>query len=220
MTNTTTLFPEDKFYDFYTGDYINYKGEGYYKIFYQTNKLPLFLRGGKITPVQLLDEYYDTYISNINNKNININNNIFNGDDILSMEKTKEKPIQLLIALDNNMQAQGRILLDDFTTTDTKKKKSFYKMIISVSQRTTDISIFFRVYSFKYNLLVELFKNSINNLIIFGFTKLTIKKITIMNKNGRVELDRSKLIFSQTRDVLTVPNINVPLNMDTKILII
>ena len=220
MTNITTLFPEDKFYDFYTGDYINYKGEGYYEIFYQTNKLPLFLRGGKITPVQLLDEYYDTYINNINNKNININNNIFNGDDILSMEKMKEKPIQLLIALDNNMQAQGRILLDDFTTTDTKKKKSFYKMIINVSQRTTDISIFFRVYSFKYNLPVELFKNSINKLIIFGFTKLTIKKITIMNKNGRVELDRSKLIFSQTSDVLTIPNINVPLNMDTKILII
>ena len=118
------------------------------------------------------------------------------------------------------MQAQGRILLDDFITPDTKKKKSFYKMIINVSQRTTDISIFFRVYSFKYNLPVEIFKNSINKLIIFGFTKLTIKKITIMNKNGRVELDRSKIIFSQTSNALTIPNINVPLNMDTKILII
>ena len=42
----------------------------------------------------------------------------------------------------------------------------------------------------------------------------------IMNKNGRIEFDRSKLIFSQTSDVLTIPNINVPLNMDTKILII
>ena len=125
MTNITTLFPEDKFYDFYTGDYINYKGEGYYEIIYQTNKLSLFLRGGKITPVQLLDEYYDTYISNINNKNIN--NNIFNSDDILSMEKMKDKPIQLLIPLDNNMQAQGRILLDDFTTIDTKTRNRFIK---------------------------------------------------------------------------------------------
>ena len=124
MTNITTLFPEDKFYDFYTGDYINYKGEGYYEIFYQTKKQPLFLRGGKITPVQLLDEYYDTYISNINNTNINTT--IFNRDDILSMEKMKEKPIQLLFALDNNMQAQGRILLDDFTTTDTKKKRNLF----------------------------------------------------------------------------------------------
>ena len=64
----------------------------------------------------------------------------------------KEKPIQLLIALDNNMQAQGRILLDDFVSNDSKKKKFFYKMLITVSQRTNDISIFFRVFSFKYNL--------------------------------------------------------------------
>ena len=112
------------------------------------------------------------------------------------------------------------ILLDDFNTNDSKKKKIFYKMIITVSQRRTDISIFFRVYTFKYNLPGDLFKNCINRLIIYGFTKLSIKKITIMNKNGRVELDRSKLIFSQTSDVLTIPNINVPLNMDTKILII
>ena len=218
ISNITILFSEDKFYDFYTGNYINNKGEGYYDFICEKDKLPIFLRGGKITPVQLLDEYYDLYINNnmFNNKN---NYNFYN-DEILSMEKMKEKPIQLLIALDNNMQAQGRILLDDFNTNDSKKKKYFYKMLITVSQRTTDISIFFRVYTFKYNLPNNLFQNSINRLIIYGFTKLSIKKITIMNKNGRIEFDRSKLIFSQTSDVLTIPNINVPLNMDTKILII
>ena len=218
VSNLTTLFPEEKFYDFYTGNYINNLGEGYYNIFFDKNKLPIYLRGGKITPVQLLDEYYDIYINNniLNNKNVPE----FNDDETLSMEKMKEKPIQLLIALDNNMQAQGRILLDDFVSNDSKKKKFFYKMLITVSQRTNDISIFFRVFSFKYNLHNDLFKNSINRLIIYGFTKLTIKKITIMNKNGRVEFDRSKLIFSQTSDILTIPNINIPLNMDTKILII
>ena len=218
VSNLTTLFPEEKFYDFYTGNYINNLGEGYYNIFFDKNKLPIYLRGGKITPVQLLDEYYDIYINSniLNNKNVPE----FNNDETLSMEKMKEKPIQLLIALDNNMQAQGRILLDDFVSNDSKKKKFFYKMLITVSQRTNDISIFFRVFSFKYNLHNDLFKNSINRLIIYGFTKLTIKKITIMNKNGRVEFDRSKLIFSQTSDILTIPNINIPLNMDTKILII
>ena len=213
LTNITTLFPEEKFYDFYKGNYINDKGEGYYNFICDKNKLPIFLRGGKVTPVQLLDEYYDIYIGNTKNNN-------FIKDDMLTTEKMKEKPIQLLIALDNNMQAQGRILLDDFVSNDSKKKKIFYKMVITVSQRTNDISIFFRVYSFKYNLPIDLFKNCINRLIIYGFTKLSIKKITIMNKNGRVELDRSKLIFSQSSDVLTIPNINVPLNMDTKILII
>ena len=215
LTNITILFPEDKFYDFYNGNYINDRGEGYYNFFCEKNKLPIFLRGGKITPVQLLDEYYDIYIGNKNLKNYK-----FNEENNLNMEKMKTKPIQLLIALDNNMQAQGRILLDDFITNDSKKKKNFYKMLITVSHRINDISIFFRVYSFKYNLSTDLFKNRINRLIIYGFTKLSIKKITIMNKNERVELDRSKLIFSQNSDVLTIPNINVPLNMDTKILII
>ena len=214
-TNMSLFFPEEKFYDFYTGNQINKEGEGYYTIFLKKDELPLFLRGGKITPVQLMDKYYDVYINNNNNLNgYNIADN-----EILSMEKMKSKPLQLLIALDNNLQAQGRILLDDFNSNDSKKKKNYYKMTITVSQRTSDISIFFRMYSFKYNLPNDLFKNCINRLIIYGFTKLSIKKITIMNKNERVELDRAKLIFSQTSDILTIPNINIPLNMDTKILI-
>ena len=217
MTNMTTLFPEDKFYDFYTGKYINKMGDGYYQVFYEKYKLPLFLRGGKITPVQLLDELYDIYINNNNNENI-FNNNIF--DSSLTLEKMKEKPLQLLIALDSNLQAQGRLLIDDFVSSDSKKKKNFYKMMITVSQRTSDISIFFRVYSFKYNVPSNIFKNSINRLIIYGFTKMTIRKITIMNKNGRTEIDKSQLIISQINDILTIPNIAIPLNMDTKILIV
>ena len=59
----------------------------------------------------------------------------------------------------------------------TKKKKIFYKMMINVSQRTTDISIFFRIYTFKYSLPCDLFNNCINRLIIYGFAKLSIKKI-------------------------------------------
>ena len=216
MTNMTTLFPEDKFYDFYTGKYINKMGDGYYQLFYEKYKLPLFLRGGKITPVQLLDELYDIYINN-NNDNI-FNNNIL--DSSLTLEKMKDKPLQLLIALDNNLQAQGRLLIDDFVSNDSKKKKNFYKMLITVSQRTSDISIFFRVYSFKYNLPNNLFKNSINRLIIYGFTKMTVRKITIMNKNGRTEMDKSQLIISQVNDILTIPNVAIPLNMDTKILIV
>ena len=49
---------------------------------------------------------------------------------------------------------------------------------------------------------------------------MTVRKITIMNKNGRKEIDKGQLIFSQTNDVLTIPNISIPLNMDTKILIV
>ena len=38
-----------------------------------------------------------------------------------TMEKMKDKPLQLLIALDNNLQAQGRLLIDDFISNDSKK---------------------------------------------------------------------------------------------------
>ena len=215
LTNMTTLFPEDKFYDFYTGKYINNAGDGYYQVFFEKYKLPLFLRGGKITPVQLLDELYDIYINKYDN---HYSDNLF--DSNLSMEKMKDKPLQLLIALDSNLQAQGRIFIDDFISNDSKKKKNFYKMLITVSQRTSDISIFFRVYSFKYNLPKNLFKNCINRLIIYGFTRMTVRKITIMNKSGRTEIDKSQLIISQVNDILTIPNIAIPLDMDTKILII
>ena len=87
-TNITTLFTEDKFYDLYTGKYINKMGDGYYQLFYEKHKLPLFLRGGKITPVQLLDELFDVYINNNDNSNI-FNNNIF--DKSLTLEKMKDK---------------------------------------------------------------------------------------------------------------------------------
>ena len=33
LTNITTLFPEEKFYDFYSGKYINDRGEEYYDFF-------------------------------------------------------------------------------------------------------------------------------------------------------------------------------------------
>ena len=42
-------------------------------------------------------------------------------DGNLSMEKMKQKQIQLLITFDFNMQAQGRILVGDLNTNDSKK---------------------------------------------------------------------------------------------------
>ena len=92
LTNMTTLFPEDKFYDFYTGKYINKAGDGYYQVYFEKNKLPLFLRGGKITVVQLLDELYDIYINNNDN---HYSDDLFDSNH--SMGKMKDKPLQLLI---------------------------------------------------------------------------------------------------------------------------
>ena len=96
-------------------------------------------------------------------------------------------------------------------------QKNYYKMLISVTQRSSEISIFFKVYSFKYKLPAEMFKNSIDRITVYGFSKFSVKKLSIMNKNGRVELDKSSFSFIQSDDVLVIQNISIPLNIDTKV---
>ena len=93
-------------------------------------------------------------------------------------------------------------------------------MLISVSQRTMDVSIFFKVYSFKYKIPQNLFNNSINKIFIYGFSKIGVKKLTIMNKNGRIQLDKTSYSFMQSNDILIIKDISMPLDMDTKILIL
>ena len=200
--NYSILLPNEKFYDFYTGEYINKNGEGYYSI-KVSKHLPIFLRGGKITPVQLYDNNYNDY--DINNINMNI---------------IKSKPIQLIISLDYNNQASGKIYLDDFYSLDSKNKKIYYKMLISVSQTTIEMSIFFKVYNFKYKLKNNLFNNEINRIIIYGFSKISIKKITIMNKNGRQLLNINNIERNNNKDIIIIKDISIPLDMDSKMLIL
>ena len=200
--NYSILLPNEKFYDFYTGEYINKNGEGYYSIKISKH-LPIFLRGGKITPVQLYDNNYNDY--DINNINMNI---------------IKSKPIQLIISLDYNNQASGKIYLDDFYSLDSKNKKIYYKMLISVSQTTIEMSIFFKVYNFKYKLKNNLFNNEINRIIIYGFSKISIKKITIINKNGRQLLNINNIERNNNKDIIIIKDISIPLDMDSKMLIL
>ena len=204
QTNISLYFPYEKFYDFYSGELINRNGEGYYNVIYQDYlKIPIFLRGGKITPFQLMDTSEDE-LSNVE----------------FSSQLLLNKPIQIIISLDNNLQASGRIYFDNLNNTDARNKKIFYKMLISVSQRTMDVSIFFKVYSFKYKIPQNLFNNSINKIFIYGFSKIGVKKLTIMNKNGRIQLDKTSYSFMQSNDILIIKDISIPLDMDTKILIL
>ena len=202
--NISCYFPRERFYDFYSGELINRDGEGFYNIIYKDYyKMPIFLRGGKITPFQLMD---------ISNEELS--------QKEFSTKLLINQSIQIIISLDSNFQASGRIYLDNFYNTDARNKKIFYKMLISVSQRTTDVSIFFKVYSFKYKIPQNLFNNSINKITIYGFSKIGVKKLTIMNKNGRIVLDKNSYSFSQTNDILIIKDISIPLDMDTKILIL
>ena len=204
-TNFTAIFPEDKFYDYYSGEVVNKNGEDEYAfINYNKDRLPIFMRGGTITPLQFFD----------------IDNTEFLEMENFDMEILKQRPLQVLICLDDNFQASGRLIIDDFESSDTRNKKIFYKMFISATQRSSDTSIFFKVYSFKYKLPDTLYQNKINKVVIYGFSKISVKKLAIMNKNGRIELDKSSFSFFQSNDVLTIQNLSIPLDMDTKILIL
>ena len=41
-----------------------------------------------------------------------------------------------------------------------------------------------------------------------------------MNKNGRIQLDKTSYSFMQSNDILIIKDISIPLDMDTKILIL
>lgn len=84
-----TYFPDEKFYDFFDGTLMNPKGEGFVSVEAKLNKLLLFARGGFITPLQQVDK------------------------DSSSVEYMRTKPIELLIALDQNLRAIGRVFFDD-----------------------------------------------------------------------------------------------------------
>jgi len=84
-----TYFPEERFYDLYDGTLMNPKGEGFISVEANLDKLLLFARGGFITPMQKIDK------------------------NCASVECMRNKPIELLIALDQNLRAIGRVLFDD-----------------------------------------------------------------------------------------------------------
>jgi len=104
---------------------MNPKGEGFVSVEANLNKLLLFARGGFITPLQLVDK------------------------DCSSVECLRKKPIELLIALDQNLRAIGRVFFDD----------GFCKLIV----------LFFYFFFVYYNisLIVELYLENISSKYFF-----------------------------------------------------
>jgi len=84
-----TYFPDEIFFDFYTGLYINKKGEQYITVDAPLDKLAIFVRAGFVTPIQSPPQ---------------------NFNDLSQMRK---QPVEVIIALDSNMRAAGRIYIDD-----------------------------------------------------------------------------------------------------------
>jgi alpha-glucosidase (family GH31 glycosyl hydrolase) len=84
-----TYFPDEIFFDFYTGLHINQNGEQYITVDAPLDKLALFVRAGFVTPIQTPPQ-------------------IFN-----DLSQMRIQPVEVIIALDSNMRAAGRIYIDD-----------------------------------------------------------------------------------------------------------
>jgi alpha-glucosidase len=84
-----TYFPDEIFYDFYTGLYINQNGEQYVTVDAPLDKLPLFVRAGFVTPIQTPPQNFS------------------------DLNQMRREPIEVIIALDSNIRAGGRIYIDD-----------------------------------------------------------------------------------------------------------
>jgi alpha-glucosidase (family GH31 glycosyl hydrolase) len=117
-----TYFPDELFYNFYTGEAMNPAGEITLNVEASLNTLPLFLRAGFITPIQDAD------------------------NSITKVSQMRKKPLEIIIALDANNQAAGRLFFDDGESDLTLTKHEYYRMDIIASQTSEN---FYEI-TFKY----------------------------------------------------------------------
>jgi hypothetical protein len=166
-----TYFPDEQFFNFYTGEAMNPEGEIIINVEAGLGVLPLFVRAGFITPVQDAD------------------------NSIVKVSDMRKKPIELIVALDANNRAAGRIFFDDGETNKTLKHKEYYRMDVVAGQpgeHTIEISfkyfdMHFAKSKFIFKFLDELEYPYINKIKVFGVKK-SINKVehVFTGEDGKV----------------------------------
>lgn len=171
-----TYFPNEIFYDFYTGELINPEGEALKDIEAPLDKLPLFARGGFITPVQK---------SNLGYKNL------------ISM---RAQPIQLIVALDRDRQAQGQIMIDDGENGD----KKYYRMefVALFEEEKKEIDLLFRVTKNQYEIPEGMYPK-IDQIKIYGI-KESPSRVSFDNGNEEVDLSSESIMFDSNLNTMEI----------------
>lgn len=93
-TKVDVYFPEDVFYDWYTGMQINGTGDYITLTEQGLTDIPLFLRGGIIVPLRI--------------------------ESVMTTTELRDKDFELLIPLRSNGTASGRLYLDDGVSLEQK----------------------------------------------------------------------------------------------------
>jgi alpha-glucosidase (family GH31 glycosyl hydrolase) len=123
-----TYFPDELFYNLYNGKIMNPNGEGYIQVDAPLESLPIYIRAGFITPVQ------DTV-------------------GITMVNQLRNKPFEVIIALDSNFRAAGRIFFDDGFSDRTIVDKEYYRMdiIANMKEGTKTMEIIFKYFDYNFD---------------------------------------------------------------------
>ena len=183
----STYFPNELFYDFYTGELINPEGEILKEVDAPLDKMPLFARGGFITPIQQ---------SNLDYKNL---------------QEMRYQPIQLLIALDRDYQAQGKLMLDD----GISNNKKYYLMdfVALHIEENREINILFKTTKNLYIIENDMYPK-INALKIYGIKKMPSRILFDEGSDKEeIELGLDNAEFDYELNVLQINTSNISIKL-------
>lgn len=174
-----TFFPQnEKLYNFYNGELVNNKVERYQEIDSPLDNLLIFARGGFITPLVHLMEFTDEYLENL-----------------------RTKPIELIIALDDNYESQGKLYIDDGESADS----SYYKMdfVSLYDDKNQQLEIIFKKVHETFNI-PEGWYPYIKYLKIYGLHNIPSHTSLYIDETKVKDLNEENLMFNTTIQVLTI----------------
>jgi len=162
-TSVTGYFPEGVWYDWYTHE--SFSGPTYKTLPAELVHIPVHLRGGYIIPTQ---------------------------GPSLTVYDNRNKPFELLIALDANKEATGRLYLDDGISIDVNGKFSEIEYTVKNGTLTA-------TGSYNYNEAQKL-----HEITVLG----------VSTKPSSVTVNNAKVEFTFNKNELIIKNLSIDMNSD------
>ena len=173
-----TFFPKNEIiYNFYTGEMVNNKKERYIDIPCPLDSLLIFARGGFITPL-LVQNDTSTYIENLR----------FN-------------PVELIIALDDNYESQGKLFIDDGENVD----RLYYKMdfVSLYDDKNKNIEIIFKKVYESFTIPEKWFPY-IERVTIYGIGNAPSRVTYFRGGDDEKEIPKEKIKYDTNKKVLVI----------------
>ena len=191
-----TFFPSDDiFYDYYTYEKIDMSNKENLNIDIDAplKKIPLFYRSGFITPIQeILDSEYDINEDNLSKKNVN-----------------------LIIALDEDYQSQGKIIFDD------SKSENYFRIdfVTVFKKEESKLELLMRVTNDNYNLPNDIY-SYYDKIIILGLGKkpnyIKYYKKNYEENEEVQDLNDNYFVYDEKKEVLIIKLSDIHIRVNNK----